>query len=159
MDQVYNLTQAYSQAPWRKQLQIIGLFLLALVFIALVAGIYLNVTARAASVGRDIQGLQKQIDEIQDANADLQSKLAFMTSTSEMQRRARDLGFKAIETDQTMFLSVPDYIERQPVVLAPAPGPITVGAPAMPPEYTESLFEWLRKELLRSSFLMFEVRQ
>ncbi len=159
MDQVYNFTQAYSQAPWRKQLQIIGLFLLALVFVALVAGIYLNVTARAASVGRDIQSLQRQIDEIQDTNADLQSNLAFMTSTSEMERRARDLGFKPVETDQTLFLSVPGYIERQPVVLAPAPGPITVGAPSTPPEFTESLFEWLRKELLRSSFLMFEVRQ
>lgn len=159
MDQVYNLTQAYSQAPWRKQLQIIGLFLLALVFIALVAGIYLNVTARAASVGRDIQGMQRNIDELQDANADLQSKLAFMTSTSEMQRRARDLGFKSIETDQTLFLSVPDYIDRQPVVLAPAPGPIAIGAPTIPAEYTESIFEWLRKELLNSSFLMFEVRQ
>jgi len=30
-------TQSYSQAPWRKQLQFIGLFSLILVFVALVA--------------------------------------------------------------------------------------------------------------------------
>lgn len=159
MDQVYNLTQAYSQAPWRKQLQIIGLFLLVLVFIALVAGIYLNVTARAASIGRDIQKMQKEIDALQDENADLQSKLAFMISTTEMERRARDMGFTPIQTDETMFISVPNYMDRQPVVLAPAPGPVVLGNPTMPPEYTESLFEWLHKQLLRSSFLMFEVRQ
>jgi hypothetical protein len=53
MDRVQSLTQAYSQAPWRKQMQIIGLFLLVLVLTALV-GIYLSVTARAAAVGRDL---------------------------------------------------------------------------------------------------------
>ncbi len=46
MERVYGLTQAYSQAPWRKQLQLIGIFLVVLVFFALVAGIYLSVTAR-----------------------------------------------------------------------------------------------------------------
>ncbi len=42
MDGVRQLTQAYSQAPWRKQLQILGLFLLVVVLAALVAGIYLK---------------------------------------------------------------------------------------------------------------------
>ena len=42
MNHLENLAQSYSQAPWRKQLQLIGLFSLFLVSVALVAGIYLS---------------------------------------------------------------------------------------------------------------------
>ena len=66
-----NLTQAYRLTPWRSQLQIIGMFLLILVMIALVAGIYLNVTARAATIGRQIQNLHEEIQVNERVNADL----------------------------------------------------------------------------------------
>ena len=38
MERVERYSQAYSQAPWRKQVQLLGLFLLIVVFMALVAG-------------------------------------------------------------------------------------------------------------------------
>ena len=66
-----NIVQAYRQSPWRIQLQVVGLFLLLLVMIALVAGIYLNVTARAATIGRRIQEMQFEIQVNQRLNADL----------------------------------------------------------------------------------------
>ena len=62
MENFRNLTQAYSQAPWRKQLKFIGLFLLLVVFVALIAGIYLDVTARAATIGREILIMKNEID-------------------------------------------------------------------------------------------------
>ncbi|MEJ2706457.1 MAG: hypothetical protein P8074_02470 [Anaerolineales bacterium] len=157
MDRVQNLTQAYSQAPWRKQVQIIGLFLLAVVFAAVVAGIYLSVTARAATTGREIQRLQREIEVMEQANADLQSRRAFITSASEMEKRARNLGFRPIESEETVFIVVPEYTERQPIILAPAPSPVVVAAPVTPAEYTESLFVWLRRQFVQSSVLGFEV--
>ena len=39
MQNVQNITQAYSQAPWRKQVQWIGSFLLVLVFVWLIAAL------------------------------------------------------------------------------------------------------------------------
>lgn len=158
MDRVQNLTQAYSQAPWRKQMQLVGLFLLVLVFIALIAGVYLNVTARAATVGRDIQGMQAVIDDYEQANEDLQSQLASLTSAAEMERRASDMGFVSIDKEQPLYLVVPNYTGRQPVTLAPASGPVVAGAPMLPPEYTESLFEWLRKQVFQWSFPFLKVR-
>ncbi|HEX9091996.1 MAG TPA: hypothetical protein VF831_10930, partial [Anaerolineales bacterium] len=56
-----HLTHAYSQTPWRKQTYLIGVILLFLVCAAIVAGIYLNVTARAAAVGRQIQEMQVRV--------------------------------------------------------------------------------------------------
>ena len=61
MDNIQQFTQAYTQAPWRKQLHMIGTILLALVSAAIVAGIYLNVTARAAAEGREIQDMQVRL--------------------------------------------------------------------------------------------------
>ncbi|MGB2910232.1 MAG: hypothetical protein WBB55_06595, partial [Anaerolineales bacterium] len=64
-------------------MQFIGLFSLFLVFIALVAGIYLNVSARTAKVGRDIQYMKKQIETLDREIEDKQSQLAYLLSDRE----------------------------------------------------------------------------
>jgi cell division protein FtsL len=157
MERVVGLTQAYGQAPWRKQLQLIGIFLVVLVFFALVAGIYLSVTARATTVGREIQGMQDEIDRLEQQNADLQSQLAFLTSSSVMARRAQSLGFTPIGMDDPVYIKVTGYQTRQPVTLAPGPVPIVSAAPMVPPEYTESLFQWLSRLLAQSPYSPFKV--
>jgi cell division protein FtsL len=134
MQRVQNLTNAYSQAPWRKQLQFLGLFLLIVVFIGLVAGVYLNVTARAASVGRDIQSMQSDLEQYAQSNVNLQSQLGDLTSASEMEKRAERMGFKPIDTDQAVYIAVPNYTDRRPTILAPAPGRTVLSAPSLPPE-------------------------
>ena len=148
MDHVQNWTQAYSQTPWRKQVQLIGLFSLVLVFTALVAGVYLNVTARAATAGREIQGLQFEVERMQRENEDLQSKLAFLSSSEVMEKRARELGFTPLQKDQAEYLMVPGYTGRAATNLAPAPSTITQPAAGNPPEYTETLFTWLSRQNL-----------
>jgi cell division protein FtsL len=150
MQRVQNLTNAYSQAPWRKQLQFLGLFLLIVVFIGLVAGVYLNVTARAASVGRDIQSMQSDLEQYAQSNVNLQSQLGDLTSASEMEKRAERMGFKPIDTDQAVYIAVPNYTDRRPAILAPAPGRTVLSAPSLPPEYTETLFDWLDRVVIQS---------
>ncbi|MCI0519557.1 MAG: hypothetical protein L0Z70_04800 [Chloroflexi bacterium] len=147
MEQVRHFTQAYSQAPWRKQVMFIGLFLLIVVFIALVAGIYLDVTARTATIGREIQGMQADMAELRLKNADLATRLAGLTSAAEMEKRARSMGFEPIVKDQSMYLVVPGYIARQEVRLAAAPGEVKTVAAALPAEYTESLVDWLSRQV------------
>src|SRR5512137_265742 len=97
MRKTNNLTHAYSQAPWRKQTYLIGVILLFLVCAAIIAGIYLNVSARAAAVGRQIQEMQVRvygyhyltgdsgegylpIEELEQDIANLNSQLAYLTS-------------------------------------------------------------------------------
>ncbi len=147
MDRVRNITQAYSQAPWRKQMQIIGLFLLILVFAALVAGIYLSVTARAATMGREVLPMQSDVEGLQLENADLTTQLAILNSANTMEARAQALGFKPVEKDQAMYLIVPGYVSNDHVVLAPPPAPVTAIAAALPPDFTESLFDWVRQHV------------
>jgi cell division protein FtsL len=122
MYSVQRFTQAYSQAPWRKQVQLIGLFLLGLILVALVAGIYLNVTARAATIGRSIQGMRNTIENLERGNADLESQLASLTSNREMQTRASELGFRPLDSEEEVFyVVVPGYVERQAASMDAAP--------------------------------------
>jgi cell division protein FtsL len=158
MERVQNLTNAYSQAPWRKQLQFLGLFLLVVVFIGLVAGVYLSVTASAAKVGRDIQSMQSELEQYAQSNVNLQSQLGFLTSASEMEKRAHNMGFKPIDMDQAIYISVQNYTDRRPAILAPAPGRVVISAPALPDEYSETLFDWLDREVLQSPFPLINLK-
>lgn len=154
MNSVKSLTQAYSQTPWRRQVKFIVIFLLLVVLIALVAGVYLSVTARAATIGREILLMQSDIDEIELVIADLNTQLAFMTSASEMAKRAEDLGFEPIEKDQAIYIVVPGYTPRELTSLAPPPSTVTTVAASMPSDFTESLVDWLRQNILSASRLL-----
>jgi cell division protein FtsB len=147
MINVNHLVHAYRQAPWRVQRQWTGTFLVSLLTLTMIAALYLDVTAQAAIVGREIQSLQAQIIETNRKNADLQTRLAETSSTRAMDARARELGFRPVEAGEIHYLIVPGYTRRSGVSLAETRP--QVGAPGVPPEYTQSLLEWI-SDYLRS---------
>lgn len=142
--------QAYHQAPWRVQLQWVLLFLLGLILVAFIAGIYLSVSARAATTGREIQNMEMDAEVIERDNADLESQLAFLTSAAQMNKRAKDMGFVPIEPGTEIYMKIPGYTGRQPAVMAPPPGPGTVTIPLIRPNYTQSLWEYLFQAFIES---------
>ncbi|MFU8772625.1 MAG: hypothetical protein ACNA8H_09425 [Anaerolineales bacterium] len=148
MEQVNRLSQAYKQAPWRKQLQFIGIFSLVLIMIALVAGIYLDVTARTATLGRSIQEMRRNIESFRMSNADLEIRIASITSSAEMEKRAIELGFSKIEPDRVVYIEVPGYLHRQPNINAESPALTATTSSGLSSEYTQSLFDWLRERVI-----------
>ena len=140
MINVLHLTHAYRQAPWRIQRQWAGTFLVGALALAMISALYLDVTAQAAILGREIQYLQADTIEIQHANADLQTRLATLLSTDNMNARARALGFRPAGAGEIHYLIVPGYVRASGVRLASTTP--AVSAPTTPPEYTQSLLEW-----------------
>ncbi|HNR46076.1 MAG TPA: hypothetical protein PKH92_03825 [Anaerolineaceae bacterium] len=138
-----NLIQAYRQAPWRTQLQWIGLFLLGLVGVVLVAGLWLSITAQATSAGVEIQNLEYDREDIQREIADLKTHYAYLTSAAVMEDRAEGLGYVTADMTQAVYVIVPGYVGRQPEILAL---PITLEAEEseiLKPSYTQSLWDIL----------------
>ena len=158
MDQIESITQAYSQAPWRRQLQLIGIFSLILVFIALVAGIYLSISARAATVGRDVQYMQNRIEILDREIEDLEIQIAYLQSDHEMQKRAESLGFREADTDQIEYILVPEFIENDLVLINQPTRKELVQALFIPPEYTESLLVWLNRQREWFNFDLIEAK-
>lgn len=139
---------AFQQAPWRRQLQWLGVFLLALILLVLVAGLYLHITARTAEVGVGVQRLENQKEELQLSIADLRLQVGELTSAEVMEKRALELGYVPADLDNALYLVVPDYAGRQPALLA-APPASEVAKPVIVPAYTQSLWEWLFKGKLQ----------
>jgi hypothetical protein len=150
MDRVLKINQAYSLTPWRKQLQSIGLFLAVLVAFALIAGIYLNVNARAATIGRQIQNHRNRIDELEKGIASKQSQLAILTSAAVMEQRAISMGFHRAQSDDILYIVVDEYGGRETAVLAPETKTFTPSQlqPRISSAFTQSLLDWIRQELL-----------
>jgi hypothetical protein len=177
LEQVKQITQAYSQTPWRKQLQGIVVFLLVVVSAAIVAGIYLGVTSQAATLGRQIQDMQinmegsTRLDLTPDENvdlvevvpieqirieiADLQGQLATNMSAAVMNEKADRMGFVPSNQDESLYFKVPGYKGKSLAQLAPPPEPITVSSTDLAPAYQESLIDWLghQMDLLSHSWL------
>ncbi len=151
MESVKRLTQAYAQAPWRKQVQMIVFFLLILVMAALIAGIYLNISARAVAAGVEIQDLEDEIENAEREIQDLETKLAYLTSNSVMEERARDLGLEPVDPAQIEYLQVAGYPGRQGPALAPPPRPAVVSSSPLSAEFTESLVDWVWKNIIAPS--------
>jgi hypothetical protein len=173
MENIHQLTNAYSKAPWRKQMYMIGVILLILVSVSIVAGIYLNVTARAAAIGRQIQEMQVRvygyhyltgdagesyvpIEELEQRIANLTSQLAYLTSYSNMQERVKGLNLTPIASDHIKYIEIPGYVERQTTSLAPPPVPVVVNASIINPQFKESLFEWITEQVRKTTKLFSE---
>lgn len=153
----------------------IGVILLFLVCAAIIAGIYLNVTARAAAVGRQIQEMQVRvygyhyltgdagenyvpIEELEQKIANLTSQLAYITSYSIMQERVKDLNLTPIDVDHIDYIEVPGYVERQTMSLAPPPVPVVVNASTIDPEFKQSLFDWVVDQVRKTARFINEVQ-
>ena len=144
--QATQLIHAYKQAPWRVQRQYVGVFLLAVIGAAMIAALYLQVTARAARAGREIQEMRVKITAVQRANADLETQLAKLTSSAEMQRRARELGYRPVKPGELDYVAVAGYVPPEPAILRKAEDAGYFPQPT-PAEYTQSLLEWFDERI------------
>jgi hypothetical protein len=150
MNNVTSIVLKVRQAPWRVQLQWIGLFLLSLILMAMVAGIYLNVTVRATLAGREIQSLQAAITTNKLENADMESELAGLTSVEAMQPRADALGFQPTNLEDITYIEVPGYVAESTVDLS-TPYKAQPAVPVILPQYTESWLDYFLNQKVSSA--------
>ena len=149
MNNVTNLVKKYRQAAWRVQRQWLGLILLGVALAALVAGIYLNVTARGTLAGRQVLMLEAEITDNKLANADLAANLAEASSTEKMEQHAQALGFHPATSEEITYVVVPGYVPQIGINLSTAdPQPAVSN---IKPEYTQTLFEWFALRIQSAS--------
>jgi hypothetical protein len=146
-----NIKQAYKQAPWRIQLQRLFYIALIIVMVLVVAALYLNISAQAASAGMDFQGLEWTREDLVRQIANDQVVLGQITSEENMMTRAKALGFSNISMDKAMYVIVPGFNGDQTAEFAPAPSQNMYAEPIIKPSYTQSLWEWLFQGVLTYS--------
>jgi hypothetical protein len=119
-------------------------------------GRYLNVTSRTAIAGREIQNLEAEIIINERVNADLQTDIATLLSNNILEKRALADGFIPFETTDLEYLVVPGYFPSQGVnMITPAADTDVLAAS---PEYSESLFSWVARQMEAASAPLAQVR-
>jgi hypothetical protein len=82
-----------------------------------------------------------EVTAIQRSNADLETKLANMTSSAEMERRAIELGYRPVQPGELDYIAVPGFAAPEPELLRIAQD-ATAHQQSLPYEYSQSLIEW-----------------
>ena len=144
-----SLIQAYRQAPWRNQLKWFATFLLGVIVVALVAGLYLSISAQSVTIGLEIQEANTNKIGLQQDIADLNNHLGDLTAGPAMLARAKALGYDYVDPADIEYILVPAYAGRQTASLAPQTAPEEQSVPVLNPEYTTSLSEILFQGLMK----------
>jgi len=142
MEPITYFVHAYKQAPWRIQRQWVSFALLLVLGFAMIASLYLIVTSRAAIVGREIQNLREEIIKTENDNADLQTRLANLTSQANIDQRAYALGYRSLDPEELEYLVVPGFAMPEGARLA-SPPELQPSPQSLPDEYSESLLDWM----------------
>lgn len=142
-----DILQAYKQAPWRTQMQWVGAFLLVVVAVATVAGLYLFISGRSAATGRRIQNLESELAALHRENNDLATKLGEIQSERALAERINSLNMRPLTPDEAFYLEVPGYIPAEGPSFAPPPTIKEERTPILLPEFTSTFLEWISSKL------------
>jgi hypothetical protein len=138
----------------RIQQQWVVSFVAVVAMLALLAGLYLNVTASASIAGRQIQNLEVEITANEQINADLETRIATLMANSVLEQRAQALGFEPIDRKTLQYMVVPGYFPSQAVnmVSGTTPGEVLSESP----EFNETLIDWMSKQIQAASIPLAE---
>lgn len=135
-------SQAYKIVPWRGQMQWLGIMTVALVAVSLVAWVYLSVSSKASIAGRELQFYQNQKSKTIGSIAQLETDLALVTSSTEMSRRAKKLGFKEVGPTRFTYMVIPGYGGKPTAELAPYTGK-SMQNEVITSGFTQSIWDWM----------------
>lgn len=119
------LTQAQAAAGWA----------VIIILAALLGAIYLNQTAKIATIGRRVQREQAQLDELKRINAELERMIAEAQQLERLDVEAVRLGFVPSTPSDIEYMVIPGYPNE------PAPETVIETVPAKTPEFPETIWE------------------
>lgn len=142
---------AYRLAPWRKQMNRILTILMITFALAAVTLVYLSISERMTDIKLRIQLLHEDRANYSRQIADLTTDEGILTAYKKMQERAEEAGFSEIDfTDDSQYeyVIVDGYTGTGiNTVSQPVETGGTEVISLIKPEYTQSLQDWLYKNI------------
>lgn len=130
------------RSRWRPQRQALALATLGL-FVAIIMGaLYLSQSSSTAALGRQLEELIAERDDIEQQNEQLRAEIASLQSMPRLEGRAEELGFVLADEGDIEYLVVDGYNpDRQTSVV-----PLQERQEPVP-TYDESFIGWLQQQL------------
>jgi cell division protein FtsB len=142
-----SLIQAYSNSPRRQKLQIIGGIFMAIVTAAVMLILYLVVSARAVSMGRQLQQAKDEIDQLVYEGVNYRNQIAKLSRFEVMEEKAKEMGFRAPYPGEVFYVPVPGYKQGPDtyVDIEQDTRPAVINVNLL--EYHQSLIDWVGEQL------------
>ena len=142
-----SLIQAYSNSPRRQKLQIIGGIFMAIVTTAVMLILYLVVSARAVSMGRQLQQAKDEIDQLVYQSVNYRNQIAKLSRFELMEEKAKELGFRAPYPGEVFYVPVPGYKQGPDtyVEIQQDTQPAVINVNLL--EYHQSLLDWVGEQM------------
>ena len=153
MNRAQKIIQAYRNAPWRRQLQMLGGFGAFAVVVALVLLLNIWATSQAGAYGLQVQIYQATAQAREQSIEDKKIILADLTSTENLAQRAEEANYQPVDPNRIRYLEMEGYYPEQPLQLAPAPNAVHAETPddGLPSEFTSSLIDWISQKIYELS--------
>jgi cell division protein FtsL len=103
------LTEQARRLVWLTEAQAALGWGVILILLALLGAIYLNQASHIAGVGRRVQNLQIQLDNVKRQNFSLEKEIAESQSLDRLESEARRLGFRRARPQDIEYVIVPNY--------------------------------------------------
>ncbi len=129
------------RSRWRPQRQALALATLGIFVLIIIGALYLSQSSSATALGRQLEDLISQRDDLEQQNEQLKADIASLQSMPRLQARAEELGFRAAGADDIEYLVVDGYDPDQQTAAIPLE---TKTAPV--PAYDESFSGWLQQQ-------------
>ena len=142
-----SLIQAYSNSPRRQKLQIIGSLFMAIVIAAVMLILYLIVSARIVSMGRQLQRAKDEIDQLVYLSVNYRNQIAQLSRFEVMEEKAIELGFRSPYPGEVFYVPISGYdLEIQSHVDGTGNAiPAVINVNLI--EYHDSLIDWIGQQL------------
>ncbi|MFN2112391.1 MAG: hypothetical protein ACK2TT_04675 [Anaerolineales bacterium] len=142
-----SLIQAYSNSPRRQKLQLVGGIFIAIVLGATMLVLYLVVSARVVSMGRQLQQAKDDIDQLVYVSVNYSYQIDRLSRFEVMETRAEEMGFRAPYPGEVFYVPVAGYADGEGTVVEVVddsrPAVINVNLR----EYHQTLLEWVGEQL------------
>ncbi len=129
------------RSRWRPQRQVIALATLGLFVLIIIGALYLSQSSAASTLGRQLEDMLAERDELQQENERLRGEIAILQSMPRLQGRANELGFIPADAEDIRYLVIDGY---NPNTTAAVIEIVPEAAPL--PEYEETFGGWLQQQ-------------
>ncbi len=136
------LQHTLDRSRWRPQRQAVALMTLSLFVAIIIGALYLSQASSASALGRQLEDLIAQRDDLEQENEQLRAEIASLQSMPRLQQRAEALGFVTASENDIEYLVVNGYNPDREVSVAPL-----TTKPQPVPSYDESFTGWLQQQI------------
>ncbi len=130
------------EQPWANQRQLFSTLSLIVVIGAVIGALYLIQTTTTTTTARELIEMDEYRQELERDNELLRGEIAELQSLPRLMTRAAELGFRAADDSEIMYLIVDGYRYDRPLT-TPTPTPAAAAATEI---YDDNFSGWLQRQ-------------